>query len=1020
VTYPPSTLADLRTRITGLLSKMRALADPAGPGEALLAALAEAEAGGSAAAFTDSARVLANVIGELQGQLGEVLTQAEKIEPRQRRDALESEAYWLELKETLRQAAIRSADALRTAWLRSFAEALAAWRLDVCERLTREDVPDAEKLEEMRRTFSAAVTALQAREHAAALPAIELLVEEPPVRSPGSLLNEASRAAAFLVLGRIRLRDTADKAASLACFERAREAAPQDGRVHAALAEYYRATDDDATARDLSRRAIALSPDRPDGYVSMALSCEAQGWWDEVSEWHAQAVEATLRRATSGNPLGELGQLLAPVSGALYLRLGQAIRQSNPAAALVAAEKAIELGVNGEGKYPQRAAYQLKGDVLEVLQRPAEAAEALSAAAQHSAWDNDAETALHLYGRVSELDPKRVSNYWRWADALLTASRLPKPPYVDKEKTSQSLEMWDLGAKVAVPDYDHYWVYLTRAMIAQQLARFPRADRTQHYWEVLAFVEQSLLLNPARALAWVIMGQTHHALGNDLNALHATETALLCDPEDIDAIEQRIILLTNLKRHAEALSLLMKRRAMSPPAMAWVNAVEAHIVIEQFPATAGLNDCEAALAALDASPDWETPWSSIDRARLLRALGRSTEASEQYKKLWGSFDEQDVEQHLSYAWAAMMIGDVSDLNVALRILTDSPRDRVSGEASIERYLGFCRLLLGEDALARDHFDRAIAIASTARELDAWLGEDLEAEEMLETLLGRPQAGAAREILDRCKVAALERRAALQLPAKPEQELKWLIAAPRAGNEIDGWDWIAVQAATARFDLEARHWREAEETYRALQRYPEAFHTAQHGLEQALYGLALEGGGAESDALPGDRMRLAHIHGQRVDLERRRSPFRLFGSAGMQRIPVVTSIAIEAAGNLRHLLEGPEFAQELRHLRQGVDNLLGFTIPSVRVRVNESDLPDGTYIIILKEVPLVSGNLDLTRGLCNEIVDRLALLGVKGKEAVNPANGSECAWVHHDDWQRMKDAGFLIWTPAQYTCCTFSP
>jgi flagellar biosynthesis component FlhA len=69
--------------------------------------------------------------------------------------------------------------------------------------------------------------------------------------------------------------------------------------------------------------------------------------------------------------------------------------------------------------------------------------------------------------------------------------------------------------------------------------------------------------------------------------------------------------------------------------------------------------------------------------------------------------------------------------------------------------------------------------------------------------------------------------------------------------------------------------------------------------------------------------------------------------------------------------------------------------------------------MLREIPLVSGNIDLTRGLCNETVDRLALLNVKGEEAVNPANGSECAWVSQEDWQKVKDAGLDIWTPAEY-------
>jgi hypothetical protein len=56
------------------------------------------------------------------------------------------------------------------------------------------------------------------------------------------------------------------------------------------------------------------------------------------------------------------------------------------------------------------------------------------------------------------------------------------------------------------------------------------------------------------------------------------------------------------------------------------------------------------------------------------------------------------------------------------------------------------------------------------------------------------------------------------------------------------------------------------------------------------------------------------------------------------------------------------------------------------------LPDGTYIIMINEIPLVSVNVSLDKVLVNDTVDRLTLLNIKGEEAVNPANGSECAWI----------------------------
>lgn len=157
----------------------------------------------------------------------------------------------------------------------------------------------------------------------------------------------------------------------------------------------------------------------------------------------------------------------------------------------------------------------------------------------------------------------------------------------------------------------------------------------------------------------------------------------------------------------------------------------------------------------------------------------------------------------------------------------------------------------------------------------------------------------------------------------------------------------------------------------------------------------------------------------ADLERRRSLATFYGPTGMGRLPAVTPVAIEAAANLRPLLQQSggeldlQFGQLLKDMREGLYELLGFEVPFVRVRINESDLPDGTYVLMIREIPLVSGNVVLNRGLCDSTVDHLTLLNIKSEEAVNPVNGRECSWVGEGDWQKAKDAGLQIWTPAEY-------
>jgi type III secretion protein V len=138
----------------------------------------------------------------------------------------------------------------------------------------------------------------------------------------------------------------------------------------------------------------------------------------------------------------------------------------------------------------------------------------------------------------------------------------------------------------------------------------------------------------------------------------------------------------------------------------------------------------------------------------------------------------------------------------------------------------------------------------------------------------------------------------------------------------------------------------------------------------------------------------------------------------QMLPVVTPIALEVAGNLIPLVEdtggGNKFLGEMvPMMRDGLFYELGVKFPGIRVRGNEADLADGTYIIMVNEVPLVSGNVGLEKVLVNDTVDRLTLLNIKGEEAINPANGSECAWIPAEYADIAEQAGLTTWDAAGY-------
>jgi type III secretion protein V len=138
----------------------------------------------------------------------------------------------------------------------------------------------------------------------------------------------------------------------------------------------------------------------------------------------------------------------------------------------------------------------------------------------------------------------------------------------------------------------------------------------------------------------------------------------------------------------------------------------------------------------------------------------------------------------------------------------------------------------------------------------------------------------------------------------------------------------------------------------------------------------------------------------------------------QMLPVVTPIALEVAGNLIPLVEdaggGNKFLGEMvPMMRDGLFYELGVKFPGIRVRGNETDLAAGTYIIMVNEIPLVSGNVALDKVLVNDTVDRLTLLNIQGDEAVNPANGSECAWIPEEYASIAEQAGLTTWDASGY-------
>lgn len=156
------------------------------------------------------------------------------------------------------------------------------------------------------------------------------------------------------------------------------------------------------------------------------------------------------------------------------------------------------------------------------------------------------------------------------------------------------------------------------------------------------------------------------------------------------------------------------------------------------------------------------------------------------------------------------------------------------------------------------------------------------------------------------------------------------------------------------------------------------------------------------------------------IQKRKDLLLYYGEKNSERLPLVTPIAIEIAGDLIPLVEAegdalsPHFQETIKLLREGLQYELGHKqIPGIRIRGNENDLPDGTYVIMINEIPLVSGNVRMDKLFVDKTVGQLKFADIPGEETINPANGSAGAWIPAELKEKAENAGITVWDAVEY-------
>lgn len=508
----------------------------------------------------------------------------------------------------------------------------------------------------------------------------------------------------------------------------------------------------------------------------------------------------------------------------LYRALGR------PDDALKAVDKALEIGLRGQEPYREAPAHQLKAELLEKRAEPEQAANFYFEAGRRFLWRNEYENAVEQLRRSTDLDKSRAATYWYRAEALRMLTYQSSVSQEEKKRTiEESVAVWDQSVEFGLPDTDMSWAYVVRALICEQCANLQATGLSQQrrwFWEAAAFTERALLLYDTDPYAWAYVGRYHRTLGNEANALLATETAWKRDEENLAVQEERAAVLANAGELDEAAKVIDKRRAAAPNT--WADSVKAYILAEKRLYKEAL---DLIGPVIEAEP--EILWYLDLRARCFRMLGEQKRALEDYKALWTHYDAKNFNDQITFGVCAYYLGEIEQ---AIKILGDY----VAADVDISGYwfLGACHLAQNHPVEGEQCLARSVKEAKNKRELADFLNEELPNLEA--SSKGWSHSKEVAAIFQRVRDQISARGVELQPPPSPEAELTKALDRPPLAAGPGDWRWIAVQAGLGRLYTNAKQYDAAATAYLELSKYPDKFPEAGIGRRRVAAGLQAEG------------------------------------------------------------------------------------------------------------------------------------------------------------------------------------
>lgn len=571
------------------------------------------------------------------------------------------------------------------------------------------------------------------------------------------------------------------------------------------------------------------------------------------------------------------------------------------------------------------------------------------------------------------------------------------------------------------------------------------------------YYERARALAPADPAGYVSEGELHESRSAWEEAEHWFQRAIDAAPGDTLGIDRLIRVLSRpevlAQNRARVLDLLAQRNAIEPD-----GAYDAFLSVGEYYQGAGRAEDAGNWfrRACDLQPMWPRAWvrlaqweddrqQPVESERLLRhaisiapeygdahlSLGvlleeqqRWAEALDVYratppgsravtqyaKALEGRVlramgDPDAAEAHLIKTLAADPASEPAriELEGLFRACWEVHQDperaaRVLGrtrELAGAAYEGTYRNLLGNMYYARDAYSEAVAEYQLA--VAATPGDAIYHRNLSNALAFTGDYDAA--------IAALDAAHAIDGDDAKREEGRASIANRRGNHAWSADEYAeAVAAYTQATELNPREAVYWSNLAGALERLDDGDRVAT--LTRAIEALE------RSASLAGSAELSARIERVRT----RREVLSSFGATALDRLPLVTPIAVDLAANLVPLAESegeglqPELAAQVNAMRERIKGEYGVVLPGVRFRGNDAALPDGNYLTSLNTVPVARGAVLLDRRFVATDAASLVARGIAADPAEDPVTRAQGAWVTTEDVQAHHlDA----WTPERY-------